>query len=73
MGVGIWVEVDSSSLITVTRLATSAASASSLNVPSMIEGASMGLMIGGGLVFFIAFLGCCGACKEVKACLYAVS
>ena len=40
---------------------------------SLLENSAYVLIVAGGVVFGIAFLGFCGACKSKKAFLYGVS
>jgi len=67
LGVGIWMCVsrDAAELL---RIATTDTS------DSLIRGAAVTLIIVGVFVFVVAFLGCCGACKESSGMLltYAV-
>lgn len=44
----------------------------SLDVPSLLESAAYALIAGGGFVFLVAFLGCCGAMKRDKCMLTVV-
>merc|ERR1712018_23508 len=67
LGVGIWMCVsrDAAELLRVATTDTSDA---------LIRGAAVTLIIVGVVVFVVAFLGCCGACKESSGMLltYAV-
>ncbi|XP_041369586.1 tetraspanin-18-like [Gigantopelta aegis] len=70
LGVGIWVKVDNTYLIYLTRISNDVTNLSALNLPSLIESAAWVLIAGGAGIFVVAFLGFCGAIKEIKCCLY---
>lgn len=70
LGLGIWVLVDKASMLTLTRMTPISSVNDSVNVIGLLEGAAYGFIAGGGAVFIIAFLGCCGAIKEIKIFLY---
>ncbi|XP_062616942.1 uncharacterized protein LOC134278659 [Saccostrea cucullata] len=70
LGLGIFVLVDKNEILVLTR----SVDTSSLDVPSLLESAAYALIAGGGFIFFVAFLGCCGAILKNKCMLlvYAV-
>ncbi|ESP00260.1 hypothetical protein LOTGIDRAFT_238638 [Lottia gigantea] len=67
LGIGIWVKVDQSSLMYITRAATNN---KSINIPSLIESAAYLLIGGGAIIFVIAFFGFFGAIKKIKCFLF---
>ncbi|CAH1772214.1 unnamed protein product [Owenia fusiformis] len=70
LGLGIFVLVDKAQLTYLTKLG----GVNQVDVPGLLETSAYVLIAGGGLVFIIGFLGCCGAWKEVRVFLivYAI-
>lgn len=67
MGVGIWVKVDSGSLLGILE------NLDGSSVVSQLVSVSYVLMAVGGVLLVIGFLGCCGAIRESKCMLLTVS
>lgn len=67
MGVGIWVKVDSGSLLGILENVDGSSAISQLVSVSYV------LMAVGGVLLVIGFLGCCGAIRESKCMLLTVS
>lgn len=72
LGIGIWVVTDSSDLFKYLTKLSSVVTA--YNIPDLIKGAAYVFLVAGGVIFGIAFVGCCGAWKRIKCLLiiYAV-
>lgn len=68
LSLGIYVLVDKNQILVLTR----SVDTDSLDVPSLLESAAYALIAGGGFVFLVAFLGCCGAMKRDKCMLTVV-
>ncbi|KAL3889978.1 hypothetical protein ACJMK2_002290 [Sinanodonta woodiana] len=72
VAVGIWALVDKTNkLDPLTKLG---ANTGEYNVVGLLQTGAIVMIVGGGIVVIIAFLGCCGAIKESSCmiCLYAV-
>lgn len=69
LSLGIFVLVDKNQILVLTR----SVDTDSLDVPSLLESAAYALIAGGGFVFLVAFLGCCGAMKRDKCMLTVVN
>ncbi|XP_022344797.2 uncharacterized protein LOC111137580 [Crassostrea virginica] len=69
-GLGVFVLVDKNQILVLTR----SVDTSNMDAPSLLESAAYALIAGGGFVFLVAFLGCCGALKKDKCMLtvYAI-
>lgn len=62
--------VDKNQILVLTRSAS--VDTDSLDVPSLLESAAYALIAGGGFIFGVAFLGCCGAITKSKCMLIMV-
>lgn len=67
LGVGIWVKVDSASLLGILDNIEGTSGLSQIVYVSYV------LMVVGSVLLVIGFLGCCGAMKESKCMLLTVS
>lgn len=63
MALGIWVKVDAKHLLDLTK-SVSGADLESTDIPSLLENAVIVMIVAGSLIFFIGFIGCCGALKS---------
>lgn len=68
LGVGVWVKVDSGSLLGILENVDGTPSG-----VSQLVNVSYLLMAVGGVLLVIGFLGCCGAIKESRCMLLTVS
>lgn len=70
IALGIFVLVDKQQLVYLTKLG----GIDQVDVPGLLETSCYVLIAGGGCVFIIGFLGCCGAFKEIRSFLliYAI-
>lgn len=79
LGVGVWLAVDTTSFITLTKLSQINATIGNegrkfiheLQTPSVIEQGAYILIAAGAFIFIISFLGYCGAIKESRVLLTA--
>ena len=60
--------MDKNQILVLTR----SVDTSNMDAPSLLESAAYALIAGGGFVFLVAFLGCCGALKKDKCMLTVV-
>lgn len=65
-GLGIWALVDKNKMNVLTKVG---ADDSDFNVTGLLESAAIVLLVGGGAILLIGFLGCCGAMKQNKCLL----
>ncbi|KAK4286872.1 hypothetical protein Pmani_040041 [Petrolisthes manimaculis] len=68
LALSIWLAVDNTSFLLLTRVSDNE-SLQEFNQPSVMEHGAYILILAGGLVFLIGFLGCCGAAMESRALL----
>lgn len=68
LALSIWLAVDNTSFLLLTRVSENE-SLQEFNQPSVMEHGAYVLIVAGGLVFLIGFLGCCGAAMESRALL----
>nr|XP_045593314.1 tetraspanin-1-like isoform X2 [Procambarus clarkii] len=68
LALSIWLAVDNTSFLLLTRVSDNE-SLQQFNQPSVMEHGAYVLIVAGGLVFLIGFLGCCGAAMESRALL----
>ncbi|KAK8740219.1 hypothetical protein OTU49_003108 [Cherax quadricarinatus] len=68
LALSIWLAVDNTSFLLLTRVSDNE-SLQHFNQPSVMEHGAYVLIVAGGLVFLIGFLGCCGAAMESRALL----
>lgn len=62
LGIGIWFMVDSNALTLLHVVVAE---------ESLLKGASIIIIVVGGIMFLVGFLGCCGAFLESAGCLFA--
>lgn len=72
LALSIWLAVDNTSFLLLTRVSDNE-SLQEFNHPSVMEHGAYILIVAGGLVFLIGFLGCCGAAMESRTLLTLVS
>ncbi|XP_041370508.1 tetraspanin-18-like [Gigantopelta aegis] len=70
LGIGIWAMVDDTHLIYLTPILNNVSDLSGMNLTSLIGSVSWLLIVGGAGMFVVSLLGCCGAFKLIKCCLY---
>jgi hypothetical protein len=70
LGLGVFVLVEKNQILVLTRSASE--NADNLDAPSLLESAAYALISGGGFIFGVAFLGCCGAITRSKCMLIMV-
>ncbi|XP_068248834.1 LOW QUALITY PROTEIN: tetraspanin-1-like [Palaemon carinicauda] len=68
LALSIWLAVDNTSFLILTRVSEND-SLQEFNQPSVLEHGAYILIVAGGLVFCIGFLGCCGAVLESRVLL----
>lgn len=68
LALSIWLAVDNTSFLILTRVSEND-SLQEFNQPSVMEHGAYILIVAGGLVFCIGFLGCCGAVLESRVLL----
>lgn len=68
LALSIWLAVDNTSFLLLTRVSDNE-SLREFNHPSVMEHGAYVLIVAGGLVFLIGFLGCCGAAMESRTLL----
>ncbi|XP_045136188.1 tetraspanin-18-like isoform X2 [Portunus trituberculatus] len=68
LALSIWLAVDNTSFLLLTRVSDNE-SLQEFNHPSVMEHGAYVLIVAGGLVFLIGFLGCCGAAMESRTLL----
>ncbi|XP_071111568.1 tetraspanin-18-like [Haliotis cracherodii] len=69
LGIGIWVVVDKTHVISLFRYSSDKVDLEAYDVPSLLESGAYILIAVGALVFVISVFGFCGAIKKSRCCL----
>ena len=59
-------------MVTLSKV-TSDPTVTDYNIPGLLQSGAIILIVGGGVLVVMGFLGCCGAVKEIKCMLCMVS